>query len=329
VLERVRRRALEAYSHQDLPFEALVEAIQPQRDLSHTPLFQVMFTMDPPSVPEFQLPELSWTSVGVQSGAAVFDLTLCMRDHPEGLSGYFEYNSDLFDEATVARMAGHYRRLLEGFVANPEDLIDAAELLTDAEKQDILSGWNAAVMETPTDRCVHELIEARAKERPEAVSLLFEDQVLSYGELNRRANQLAHYLLKLGVGPEALVGICTERGTEMIIAILGILKAGGAYLPLDPAYPPERLNYMIEDSGVKVILTQEKLRTECSEFSVQGSEDRGQPTSRRGGQSDRNSEGTGPFLSDIGGRPPSFHDLALGETPPPSGFCEGSGEPRK
>ena len=205
--------------------------------------------MDPPLASGVELPGLSMTALEVNRGSAVFDLTLSMRDEGKGLSGYFEYNCDLFDQATIERMVRHYESLLEGAAAQPEESIEHLPLLCDREKRQAILEWNTTEVETPADRCVHELFEARAAEQPDAVALIFEDQVLSYGELNRRANQLARHLVKWGVGPETLVGISTERSPEMIIGILGVLKAGGAYLPLDPAYPPERIAFMVEDFG--------------------------------------------------------------------------------
>ncbi len=259
LLARVRETALGAYAHQDLPFEILVEALHPQRDLSHTPLFQVAFTMDTAVGASLKLPGLSLDLIETDNQTAKFDLTLLMSDTPTGLSGSFEYDADLFDEATIRRMAGHLETLLAGVVANPEQPIDSLPLLTAAEQQQLLVDWNRTEMPTPTGRCAHELFEARALQRPNAPAVLFEDQQLSYAELNARANQLAHFLLKQGVGPEVLVGILMDRSPEMVVAILGTLKAGGAYLPLDPRYPQERLAFMMEDAHIPLLLTQEFL----------------------------------------------------------------------
>ncbi len=260
VLKRARKVALEAYAHQDLPFEILVEALQPERDLSHTPLFQTAFALQNAPMEALELPGLTLTPLDVDTGTAKFDLMLVMAERPDGLSGVVEYNTDLFDTATIRRMVGHFQTLLTGIVSDPEQPISHLPLLTEREQQQLLVDWNATALATPMDRCAHELFEAQVARRPEAVAVTFEGQMLTYRELNRRANQLAHYLQKLGVGPEVLVGISTDRSPETMVGILGVLKAGGAYLPLDPTYPQERLAFMLEDAGVTVLLTQAHLR---------------------------------------------------------------------
>ncbi len=259
LLAQTREAALAAYAHQDLPFELLVEALQPQRDLSHTPLFQVMFVLDPPAPHFTELPGLSLRAVEAHSGAASFDITLSLAGGPQGLGGYIEYNTDLFDAGTIERMVGHYKTLLGAVVEDPERPLASFPLLTDAERQQLLDGWNRTALTTQADRYAHELVEAWAARQPDAPAVVFEEQTLSYGELNRRANQLAHHLRGLGVGPETLVGLLTERSPETIVGMLGILKAGGAYLPIDPTYPADRIAFMIEDSGVQIVLTQARL----------------------------------------------------------------------
>ncbi len=259
VLKRVREVALGAYAHQDLPFEALVEALQPERDLSHTPLFQVAFALQNTPAEGLDLPGLTLNPLEVDTGSAKFDLTLVMTEQADGLGGAIEYNTDLFDAGTIRCMAGHLRILLEGIVADPDRLISQLPLLAEVEQHKLLVSWNDTAIVTPVDKCAHELFERHVAQRPEAEALTFEGEVLTYSALNRRANQLAHYLQKLGVKPETLVGISTERVPEMVVGILGILKAGGAYLPLDPAYPPERLAFMLEDAQVSVLLTQSHL----------------------------------------------------------------------
>ncbi len=259
LLGRVREVALGAYAHQDLPFEQLVEALQPTRDLSHTPLFQVMFALDDALVPSVELPDLTVSPQAVETGTAKFDLTLSMENTASGLMGVWEYNTDIFDEATIARMAGHFQTLLEAIAANPKHKISELPLLTPAERQQLLIEWNNTWAEYPQDKCVHQLFEEQVERAPDAVALVFEGEQLTYRELNRRANQLAHYLQSLGVGPEVLVGLCVGRSFEMIVGILGVLKAGGAYVPLDPAYPQERLAFMLEDSSVPVLLTETQL----------------------------------------------------------------------
>jgi len=259
LLGSVRKVALQAYTHQDLPFEQLVQTLQPTRDLSYTPLFQVMFVLDDARVPSVKLPELTVSSYSVEIGTAKFDLTLSMENTADGLAGVWEYNADLFDKATIARMAGHFQTLLEAIVANPQQKVSSLPLLTERERHQLLVDWNNTTKEYPSDKCIHQLFEQQVQLTPDAEAVLFEDKQLTYRELNQRANCLAHHLRTLGVGPEVLVGICVERSLEMVVGLLGILKAGGAYVPLDSAYPPERLAFMLEDSQVGVLLTQARL----------------------------------------------------------------------
>ena len=259
LLSRVKEVALQAYAHQDLPFEELVEVLQPERSLSHTPLFQVMFALQNAPMLSLALPDLTVSSLTIQTGTATFDLTLSMQNTSEGLIAEWEYNSDLFDDLTIARMARHFQTLLEAIVGNPQQPVSALPLLTEAERHQLLFEWNNTQTEYPQDKCIHQLFEEQVELRPDAVAVIFEGEKLTYQELNARANQLAHYLQTLGVGLEVLVGICVERSLWTIIGLLGILKAGGAYVPLDPEYPTERLSFMLEDTAVQVLLTQEKL----------------------------------------------------------------------
>jgi amino acid adenylation domain-containing protein len=265
LLSRVREVALGAYAYQELPFEQLVEELQPARFLSHTPLFSVMFVFhNVPLIPS-ELPGLTVSPYWVETCTAKLDLTLSFENTRPGLIGLWKYNTDLFDAVTIARMAGHFQTLLEAIVANPELRISSIPLLTEAEEHQIVVEWNNTQTDYPRDKCIHELFEASVEQHPGAIAVVFEDKQLTYRELNARANQLAHYLQSLGVGPEVLVGICVERSLEMVVGLLGILKAGGAYVPLDPAYPKERLAYMLADSQVRVLLTQEKLLGEMPE----------------------------------------------------------------
>jgi amino acid adenylation domain-containing protein len=264
VLGQVREVALGAYDHQDVPFEKLVEELQPQRDLSRQPLFQVQFVLqNTPSVPE--LPGLIASSMKVESSTAKFDLTLFVEEDEQGLKGKLEYNTDLFDAATIARMAGHFQTLIQGIVSNPEQRLSELPLLTETERRQLLFEWNNLKVtgdtrtEYPQGQCMHQLFEAQVERTPDAIAVIFEEQQLTYRELNRRANQLARYLQTLGVGPEVLVGICVERSLEMVIGVLGVLKAGGTCVPLDPSYPRERLVFMLEDTHTPVLLTQELL----------------------------------------------------------------------
>ncbi|BAZ49869.1 amino acid adenylation domain-containing protein [Nostoc sp. NIES-4103] len=255
LLKRVREVTLGAYAHQDVPFELLVEALQPERNLSYTPLFQVLFVMQNTPMPAKELSGLTLTTLPTESQTAKFDLTLSVENTENGLLGIWEYNTDLFDAATITRMTGHFATLLESIIANPEQRVCELPLLTAAEQQQLLVEWNDTDVEYPQDLCIHQLFEQQVERTPNAVAVVFEGKQLTYRELNSRANQLAHYLQRLGVKSEVLVGICVERSLEMVIGLLAVLKAGGAYVPLDPAYPQQRLLAMLEDAQVSVLLT--------------------------------------------------------------------------
>jgi amino acid adenylation domain-containing protein/FkbM family methyltransferase len=258
LLKQVRQTALDAYAYQDIPFERLVDELQVERDPSHTPLFQAMFVLQNTPVEELSLAELQVTLLVPENTIAKFDLILNLEEVAEGLKGEWEYNTDLFASATIQRMTGHFRTLLEGIAADPEQCIQALPLLTAAEWQQ-LQVWNATQVDYLAEQTVIDLFEAQVAKTPEARAVVFEDQHLTYSELNARANQLAHYLQGLGVGPEVRVGLCLERSPELVIGILGILKAGGAYVPLDSGYPAERLSFLLEDAQVPVLLTQAAL----------------------------------------------------------------------
>jgi amino acid adenylation domain-containing protein len=260
LLRRVRETALRAYVHQDIPFEKLVEELQPQRSLSHTPLFQVMFVLENEPRQETQLTGLSLRSLEGGGGTAKYDLTLSIEEGERGLAAAFEYNTDLFDGATVERMLGHFETLLEGIVADPDERISRLPLLTESERHQLLVEWNETASSRPAHPCVHQLFEEQAARTPEATALVGGGRRLTYRELNERADLLARYLMRRGVGPEVLVGVLMGRSAEMLVALLGVLKAGGAYVPLDPSYPAERLRFMLDDSAVRVLLTQEGLR---------------------------------------------------------------------
>ena len=259
LLGRVREVTFGAYAHQDLPFEKLVEELQPERTLGNSPLFQVTFRFQNLTKETFELPGLSVTAVELDTGITKFDLALSVREQADGLRAVFEYNTGLFDAATIERMLGHYQSLLEGIVRNPEQRISALELLTEAERHRLLVEWNDTHRDYPGDKCLHELFEDQVEKTPDRVAVVFKEHQLTYRELNSRANQLAHYLRKREVGPEVLVGICIQRSIEMIVGLLGILKAGGAYVPLDPEYPQERLAFMLHDAQVRLLLTQQRL----------------------------------------------------------------------
>jgi amino acid adenylation domain-containing protein len=258
-LRRVRHVALGAFAHQDLPFEKLVEELRPERRLSHTPLFQVMFLLQTGPQHALDLPGLTTRVLDVDSGAAPFDLTLYVREDAGNWQASVVYNSDLFEADKMDRMLGHLQTLLTGIVANSDQRLSELLLLTEAERHQLLVQWNDTTVEYPRDKCVHQLFEEQVERTPSTVAVVFEGQELTYRELNERANQLAHYLRKLGVGPEVLVGLCLDRSLELAIGILGILKAGGAYLPLDANSPPQRLEFMLHDSAVAHLVTQRKL----------------------------------------------------------------------
>src|SRR5271157_2756535 len=262
LLRRVREVALGAYSNQDLPFERLVEELQPERDLGRTPLFQVWFVLQNAPRTAFQLSGIDITGMDVHNGTSKFDIGMFTVENPEGLLCSVEYSTDQFDAATIQRLLGHYRVLLEAIAENPDRRVGELPMLPPEEEQRLLSEWNDTSRSFARDRCIHELFERQVEHTPDNTAVVFEGSAFTYRELNQSANQLAHRLRALGVGPETLVGICMERSLEMVIAILGVLKAGGGYLPLDPAYPNDRRAFMLEDAQVPVLLTQTGLLAE-------------------------------------------------------------------
>ncbi|MEJ0096572.1 MAG: amino acid adenylation domain-containing protein [Methylocella sp.] len=256
LLMQVRSTALAAYAHQDVPFEQLVEELKPQRHLSHAPLFQVMLVLQNAPMEALRLPGLRLEGVEAGSETAKFDLTLMAAEREDELRATLTYNTSLFDAPTIERMAEHFTRLLDGIVEAPETRIAQLPMLSAAERHQVVAEWNATAVDYEGAQTLHELFEAQVAEAPDAVAVAFEGRELTYGELNARSNQLAHYLRQCGVGPEVLVGLCVERSLEMVVGLLGVLKAGGAYVPLDPSYPPERLAYMLDDARPAVLLTQ-------------------------------------------------------------------------
>ncbi len=260
LLRRTREKALEAYAYQDMPFEQLVVILDAERALSHNPLFQAMLVLQNAPQETQGLPGLTVKLLNVESATAKFDLWLSMMEGSEGLFGILEYNTDLFDEATITRLLVHFRTLLEGIVADPAQRISDLPLMTEDERLQLLTEWNATQTAYPLYHGLHHLLAEQAERTPDAIALVFEDEHLSYRELHQRANQLANYLRELGVGTETLVGVCMERSPELVVVLSGILKAGAAYLPLDPTYPKDRLEFMLADAGVSVLLTHEKLR---------------------------------------------------------------------
>ena len=259
LLRRTRQVAHQAYANQDVPIEMLLEVLQPERHLSHNALFQVLFTFQNTPMPVRSLPGLTLDQIEIDGGTSKFDLTLDMDESEEGLHGWFEYSTDLFERETIARMAGRFRTLLESIVETPHRRVADLSLMTEAERRQLLLKGDGPRIENLTGLCVHQLFEEQAARRPAAIAVVSGAQELSYAELNERANQLAHYLQKNGVGPESRVGISMERSVEMMVALLGVLKAGAAYVPLDPAYPRERLSFMLADAQVELLLTQSVL----------------------------------------------------------------------
>ena len=260
LLKRVRDVCLGAYAHQDVPFEKLVEELQPERDLSRSPLFQAKLNLQNTQRAELELEGLRLLSLGEgEIETAKIDLTMTLREEGRELIGVAEYSRDLFEAATIERLVSHYANVLKGILGGSERPVSEFDLLSDQEREQILMEWNQTVRSYPRERCIHELFAEQAERTPERIALIDEREVVSYGDLNRRANRLGHYLQRLGVGPEVVVGLCLERSVEMVVGVLGVLKAGGAYLPLDAEYPLERLGYMLENAGVGVVLTQRAL----------------------------------------------------------------------
>ncbi|BAY78313.1 McnE protein [Nostoc linckia NIES-25] len=259
-LAQVRQTTLSAYAHQDLPFEMVVEKLQPERDLSRNPLVQVMFSLQNAPQSSGNLSGLNMQNIALPLDVqARFDLEVNFWEVPGGLEATWCYNTDIFEATTIARLAEHFQTLVQAIVANPQTRVAQLPILSPAERDRLLVEWNATQTDYPHDKSIHQLFEEQVQRTPDAIAVEFENEQLTYHQLNCRANSLAHYLKSLGVGADRLVGICVERSLEMVVGILGILKAGGAYVPLDPEYPQERLQFMLTETQVKVLLTQEQL----------------------------------------------------------------------
>nr|AHB82071.1 non ribosomal peptide synthetase [Jahnella sp. MSr9139] len=259
LLARVRETCLGAYAHQELPFELLVEELKPERSLSHSPVFQVMFVLQNAQSDQKQLADLQVSVVDPETGTSMFDLTLFIQEKDDGLAGAVEYNTDLFDEATILRFVAHYRTLLAALASHPDRRITELSLLDPEEQARCLVEWNQTHVERAGPVTAPELFEVQAERTPEAIAARFEGQSLTYRALDRRADLLAAHLRRLGVGPGALVAVFLERSLDLLVALLGILKAGGAYVPMDPSYPHDRLAFMLEDAGPAVVVTEERL----------------------------------------------------------------------
>ena len=265
LLQQTKAQSLAAQRHQDIPFEQVVELAQPVRSLAHSPLFQVMFAWQNATEARLELPGLEVQPLPSPSHrVAKFDLTLALQEAGERIVGELGYATALYERSTLERYREYFLRLVEAMVADDAQVVDHLRLLRATERHQVLYEWNATEQEYPREKCVHELFEEQVRRSPAATAVVFEEEELSYGELNARANRLAHYLRELGVKPDERVAICVERGFEMIVGLLAVLKAGGGYVPLDPAYPEERLQYMLEDSAPVVLLTQRHLEDRFS-----------------------------------------------------------------
>ena len=259
LLGRVRETTLNAYEHEDLPFEKLVEELHPARAATHMPFTRVMFALQTSVTEEVKWPNLTLRFVDSETQTAKFDLTLVLQMTGRGLVAQAEYNRDLFEVASIERLLQHFEILLTGIAENPRRRLSQLPLLTEAERQQVVVAWNNTKTEYPREKCIHELFEAQVERTPNAVAVVFGKQSLTYQGLNERANRLAHHLKTFSVGPDVLVGICLERSVDMIVAMLAILKAGGAYMPIEATYPRERLTFMLTDSTTPLLLTQQRL----------------------------------------------------------------------
>ncbi|HSW56212.1 MAG TPA: amino acid adenylation domain-containing protein [Ignavibacteriaceae bacterium] len=257
VLNKVRDVTLGAQANQEVSFEQIVEELHPVRDASFNPLFQVSFMFQEP-LTTFPLNGVECKSVEIKSNTSRFDLTFWMWDSQDGLQGLIQYNTDLFEDGTIDRMFNNFSALLEDIVKSPEKKVSEFEILSANEKNTLVTLWNRTQLDYPKDKCIHQLFETAAENYPRNIAVEFEDNKISYKELNEKANQLARYLTSIDVGKESFVGIFLDRSIDVVVALLGTLKAGGTYIPLDPVFPRDRLSYMLEDSGINTLLTQEK-----------------------------------------------------------------------
>ncbi|MFZ0820699.1 MAG: condensation domain-containing protein, partial [Candidatus Acidiferrales bacterium] len=269
LLKEVRRRTLGAFLNKDMPIENLVDALRPERTQTYSPLFQVLFVFQNTPIAAVELPGLSISAVEIDSGTSKFDLTLSLFETDAGITGWFEYATDLFDADRMERMVRHFEVMLEGIVANPSQRLNELPLLTEQERRQLLVDWNDTKVDYPGNTCLHQLIEDQVERTPDSVAVEFDGKRLSYSELNGRANQVAHHLIRLGVGPDVPVGLFVERSPEMLIGILGILKAGAAYVPMDPEYPKVRVRYILDDSKAAIVLTQKSVSGDLPSFAGQ------------------------------------------------------------
>lgn len=269
LLRQVRQSVIDAHANQDVPFEKIVETVNPERNLSHSPLFQVMFVFEQ-NLQHLWRPssKLTISPLAIDNETAKFDLTLFLEETQNGLIGKLEYSTDLFDQDRIARMARHFLTVIENALAYPDEQISAIPILSAAEQHQILTAWNDTEVSYPAHLCMHELFEQQVERSPQATAIVSGKASLTYQDLNAQSNQLAHYLMSSGVGPESLVGICLERSLDMMVGLWGILKAGGAYVPLDPALPPARLHWMANDAKLSLVITHEKHRHKFLEAAI-------------------------------------------------------------
>ncbi|ASS75246.1 hypothetical protein CIG75_09795 [Tumebacillus algifaecis] len=260
LLSRVRDVTLDALAHQDVPFERLVDELQPERSLSHSPLFQVMFDLQNAPISKLEVAELSFEPLRIDSGASMFDMTVNLQERESGLEGQLEFNADLFERSTVERMIGHFGQLLIAVTSAPDHPVGELNLLTAEESKQLLVEWNDTKVDFPQDICLHQLFEAQAERTPTRIAAVFGEQELTYGELEEQANQLAHHLQALGVGPDVPVGVCVERSLDLVVALLGVLKAGGAFVPVDTEAPSDRIEQLLDEAQASVCLAQSHLQ---------------------------------------------------------------------
>ena len=283
-LAQTKQTVLSALEHQDYPFPLLVERLQPERESSRSPLFQAMFILQKAHLlneegltsfslgeagPRVKLGALELESVALEQRISQFDITLAMVESGDTLSASLQYNTDLFEAATISKMVEHLKTLLQGIVTRPQQPLSELPLLTQAEERQLLIEWNQTEASYPQELCLHQLFEQQAARTPDAIALICEDERVTYAELDRRANQLAHHLLSLGVGPEVFVGLLLTRRTELVVSLLAVLKAGGAYLPLESTYPQERLRFMMQDTSAQILITEESLLSLADELLSQ------------------------------------------------------------
>jgi non-ribosomal peptide synthetase component F len=249
LVQQVKTTALEAYAHQDVPFEMLVDRIQPDREMSHSPLFQVVFSLQNNQITTSALDigDIQIAAVEADTRISKFDLTLTIAENGNRLLGAIEFNTDLFTPGTISRMQDHFLQLLDQAFTFPDQPLDGLVMVTEKERQTILEDWNQTLYPIEDEAGVQELFTRNARMRPDAPAVVFGDQELTYSNLDEKATILAKYLLGQGIKPESVVGVCLEKSPEVIVSLLGILKAGAVYLPLDPAYPSSRINYMVDD----------------------------------------------------------------------------------